>query len=246
PVFVGEILVETLPRLSFGVVHPQLAQAGLIVQHRGGDLLSIGRELDVAEVGEPRHARQLPAGAIDPHELRQPPLRRLLRGQQRDRERRDRASSRHQITRSPHEHMVGFHRMSLKRVSAPTIVLAFLCFMYLITYVARQNLATASGAIGKDLGLSNSQIGQVIGTFGITYAIFQILGGWIGDKWGARRTLFVCGLIWASATVLTGLAGSLVTLYMVRLLLGVGEGATFPVATRAMQSWTPPERRGFA
>jgi MFS family permease len=136
--------------------------------------------------------------------------------------------------------------MSLKRPSAPTIVLALLCLMYLITYVARQNLATAGGAIQHDLGLTNSQLGLVIGTFGVTYAIFQILGGWIGDKWGARRTLFVCGLIWATATALTGLASSLATLYLVRLLLGVGEGATFPVATRAMQSWTPPERRGFA
>ena len=136
--------------------------------------------------------------------------------------------------------------MSLKRPSSPTIVLGLLCLMYLITYIARQNLATAGGDIRKDLGLSNSQLGQVIGTFGVTYAMFQILGGWIGDKWGARRTLFVCGLIWASATVLTGLAGSLVTLYLVRLMLGVGEGATFPVATRAMQSWTSPARRGFA
>jgi len=136
--------------------------------------------------------------------------------------------------------------MPLKRPSAPAIVLALLCLMYLITYIARQNLATAGGAISKDLGLTNSQLGQVIGTFGVTYALFQILGGWIGDKWGARKTLFVCGLIWASATVLTGLAGSLLTLYMVRLLLGVGEGATFPVATRAMQTWIPPARRGFA
>jgi MFS family permease len=118
--------------------------------------------------------------------------------------------------------------------------------MYLITYVARQNLATAGGAISKDLHFSNSQLGLVIGAFGITYAMFQILGGWMGDKWGARRTLFICGLIWASATVLTGLAGSLASLYLVRLLLGVGEGATFPVATRAMQSWTPAANRGFA
>ena len=136
--------------------------------------------------------------------------------------------------------------MRLKRPKAPSIVLGLLCLMYLITYVARQNLATAGGDIRHDLGLTNSQLGQVIGTFGITYTFFQILGGWIGDKWGPRRTLFVCGLIWASATVLTGLAGGLVSLYLVRLLLGVGEGATFPVATRAMQSWTPPERRGFA
>jgi MFS family permease len=136
--------------------------------------------------------------------------------------------------------------MLRKRISAPAIVLGLLCLMYLITYIARQNLATAGGDIRRDLGLTNSQLGQVIGTFGITYAMFQILGGWIGDKWGARRTLFVCGLIWASATALTGLASSLATLYLVRLMLGVGEGATFPVATRAMQSWTPPARRGFA
>ena len=136
--------------------------------------------------------------------------------------------------------------MSLKRLSAPTVVLILLCLMYLITYVARQNLATAGGIISKDLGFSNSQLGQVIGMFGITYAMFQILGGWMGDKWGARKTLFICGLIWASATVLTGLATGLVSLYLIRLLLGVGEGATFPVATRAMQSWTPPEKRGFA
>src|SRR5439155_11848129 len=42
------------------------------------------------------------------------------------------------------------------------------------------------------------------------------------------------------------LAGGLVSLFLVRMLLGVGEGATFPVATRAMQSWTPVEGRGFA
>jgi len=136
--------------------------------------------------------------------------------------------------------------MSRRGVSAPTIVLGLLCVMYLITYIARQNLATAGGDIRHDLNLSNSQLGQILSTFGYTYAVFQILGGWIGDKWGARKTLFVCGLVWATATALTGMVGSLTSLYMVRLLLGVGEGATFPVATRAMQSWTPPERRGFA
>ena len=136
--------------------------------------------------------------------------------------------------------------MRLKRPSAPTIVLGLLCLMYLITYVNRQNLATAGGDIRRDLHLSLSQLGKVLGTFGVTYAIFQILGGWLGDRWGARRTLFLCGLVWATATALTGLVGGLTSLYMVRLLLGVGEGATFPVATRAMQSWTPAGRRGFA
>jgi MFS family permease len=53
-------------------------------------------------------------------------------------------------------------------------------------------------------------------------------------------------VIWAAATILTGLAGGLASLFLVRVLLGVGEGATFPVATRAMQMWTAPERRSFA
>src|SRR5205807_4355319 len=61
-----------------------------------------------------------------------------------------------------------------------------------------------------------------------------------------RRTLFLCGLIWAAATILTGIASGLMMLFFVRVLLGVGEGATFPVATRAMQTWTPIGRRGFA
>jgi MFS family permease len=53
-------------------------------------------------------------------------------------------------------------------------------------------------------------------------------------------------VIWATATILTGLAGGVASLVAMRLLLGVGEGATFPVATRAMQTWTAFERRGFA
>jgi MFS family permease len=139
--------------------------------------------------------------------------------------------------------------MPLKRpgfVSAPSVVLGLLCLMYFITYVNRQNMATAGADIIRDLHLTRGQLGKVIGAFGVTYAIFQILGGWLGDRWGARRTLFICGLVWASATALTGLVGGLTSLYMVRLLLGIGEGATFPVATRAMQSWVPAERRGYA
>jgi MFS family permease len=68
----------------------------------------------------------------------------------------------------------------------------------------------------------------------------------VGDKLGARRTLFICGLIWTSATILTGLTGGLISLFLARLLLGFGEGATFPVATRAMQNWVPSGERGFA
>ena len=136
--------------------------------------------------------------------------------------------------------------MKSKRLTASTIVLGLLCVMYLITYVDRVNIATAAPEIRRELALSNTQLGFVLSAFAYPYLLFQVFGGWVGDRFGPRRTLFICGLIWAAATILTGLASSLVILFLVRMLLGVGEGATFPVATRAMQSWTPPARRGFA
>jgi sugar phosphate permease len=135
---------------------------------------------------------------------------------------------------------------SFKRPKPTTIVLGLLCMMYLITYVDRVNIATAAGDIRRELSLSNTQLGLVFSAFAYPYLLFQVFGGWVGDRFGPRKTLFVCGLIWATATILTGLAASLTMLFLIRVLLGVGEGATFPVATRAMQSWTPPERRGFA
>lgn len=134
----------------------------------------------------------------------------------------------------------------MKRPTAPGTVLGLLCAMYLITYVDRVNIATAANDIRRDLSLSNTQLGLVFSAFAYPYLLFQVFGGWMGDRFGPRLTLFVCGVIWASATILTGFAGGLASLFLVRILLGIGEGATFPVATRAMQAWTAVERRGFA
>src|SRR5229473_791316 len=136
--------------------------------------------------------------------------------------------------------------MRPRRLKPTEIVLGLLCLMYLITYVDRVNISTAADAIKRELGLSNIQLGFLQLAVGYPYLLFQIFGGWIGDRFGPRRTLFLCGLVWATATILTGFAGGLVTLFLCRLLVGVGEGATFPVATRAMQNWTPLGRRGFA
>src|SRR4029079_17586856 len=113
------------------------------------------------------------------------------------------------------------------RFKATHVVLAMLCAMYFITYVDRVNIGTAANEIRKELHLSNTQLGLVFSAFAYPYLLFQVFGGWVGGRFGPRATLFVCGLIWASATILTGLAGSLATLFLVRVLLGVGEGATF-------------------
>ncbi len=136
--------------------------------------------------------------------------------------------------------------MKIRKPSAPSIVLFLLCLMYFLTYIDRVNVATAASGFKEDFKLSKTELGLVFSGFGWTYLLFQVMGGWLGDRLGPRKTLFVCGSIWALATALTGLATGLVSLMIFRLALGFGEGATFPTATRVMQSWTPVGRRGFA
>jgi MFS family permease len=129
--------------------------------------------------------------------------------------------------------------------SASRVVLLLLCAMYFITYVDRVNVSTAATAFKQEFALSNTQIGFVFSAFAYPYLVFQIVGGWLADRFGTRRTLAVCALVWASATVLSGLAVGFVSMVAARILLGLGEGATFPAATRAMSSWFPAAQRGF-
>jgi ACS family glucarate transporter-like MFS transporter len=129
---------------------------------------------------------------------------------------------------------------------ATSIVLVMLCVMYFITYLDRVNVSTAAAGFGKEFHLSHMEIGLVFSAFAYPYLAFQVIGGWISDRFGAKRTLTFCGALWAVATLLTGLAGGLMSLLVARLLLGFGEGATFPASTTAMARWVAKEKRGFA
>jgi MFS transporter, ACS family, glucarate transporter len=134
----------------------------------------------------------------------------------------------------------------MRRLRVTDIVLVLLCLMYFITYLDRVNVSTAAAGFAEDFHLNRMQIGLVFSAFAYPYLVFQIIGGWISDRFGARRTLIACGLIWASATVLTGMASGLVSLLIARVALGFGEGATFPAATATMSRWVAREKRGFA
>ena len=134
-----------------------------------------------------------------------------------------------------------------KRVFAPTnIVLLLLCLMYLLTYIDRVNVSTASNLFEKELGLNKTEVGFIFSVFAYPYLIFQIIGGYLGDRFGPRKVLAICSLIWGVATILTGVVNGFVAMVIARLLLGFGEGATFPTATSAMAKWTRPVDRGFA
>jgi sugar phosphate permease len=129
---------------------------------------------------------------------------------------------------------------------ATTGVLFLICVMYGITYIDRVNVSTAASVFQRELHLTNAQVGLVFSAFAYPYLIFQIIGGWVSDRFGARLTLTLSAIVWAVATLLTGLAGGLATMLCARVMLGFGEGATFPAATRAMSDWTQEKKRGFA
>src|SRR5690349_9955172 len=129
--------------------------------------------------------------------------------------------------------------------SAPSKVLALLCAMYFINYIVRVNVSTAAAVFQPELHLSNTEVGLIFSAFAYPYLVFQIAGGWVADKFGARRALTVFAVLWSSATVLMGLTNSLSGMVLGRVLVGIGVSA-LPVATRAMSNWTRAEKRGFA
>ena len=65
----------------------------------------------------------------------------------------------------------------------------------------------------QDLGLSNFALGLAFSAFNYSYAPFQLVGGWFADRFGARRTLTVCGLAWSVTTIATGAVTGLASLF---------------------------------
>jgi MFS family permease len=131
-------------------------------------------------------------------------------------------------------------------ISLSNQVLFVLCLMYLVMYVDRVNIATVAPRMTADLGLNNTQFGLAISAFAYPYALFQLIGGWVSDRFGPRRALALSGVVVCLATACTGLVGGLGSLIAARVMLGFGEGSAFPTATRALSVWMPRARWGLA
>ena len=126
------------------------------------------------------------------------------------------------------------------------LILFVLCLMYFVAYIDRVNISVAGPAMRKDLGLTPIELGLIFSAFAYPYAAMQIVGGWASDRFGPRRVLAALSALWAAATILSGLAWSVKSLVVCRVLVGVGEGGAFPTATRAFTWWLPARERGFA
>lgn len=125
-------------------------------------------------------------------------------------------------------------------------ILALTVAAYMITYIDRVVISSAVPSIQKEFGFSIVTMGWILSSFQWAYAIFQIPGGWLGDRIGPRRALALIVTWWSAFTCATIFAWSAVSMAVIRFLFGMGEAGAFPIATRSLSRWMLPTERGFA
>ena len=133
--------------------------------------------------------------------------------------------------------------------AAPRInnaILPLLGIGVFINYIDRGNLATAAPLMRGELHLSGTQIGLLMSAFFWIYVPAQILAGWLAERINAYRTLAAGLALWSLATIGTGLVSGFGELLALRLLLGLGESATFPCMSKLLAQHVPPAKLGMA
>jgi len=137
-----------------------------------------------------------------------------------------------------------------KNPTAPAVSPRYLVFLLalalFISYVDRGNLATAAPLIKTELGLNEAQYGLLASAFYWTYVAFMMPVGWATERFGAHRVLAIGVFLWSVATLLTGFAGSILALLLLRLLLGAGESVVFPSSSSLIAKYVPEAQRGSA
>ncbi len=127
-----------------------------------------------------------------------------------------------------------------------SIVLGLMVFSVFINYVDRGNLSIAVPMIKDELHLSASQLGILLSGFFWAYGPSQILAGWLVDRFDVNWVLAAGFFVWSAATGVTGILHGFVALFVVRLVLGIGESVAYPAYSRILAQHFPFSHRGFA
>ena len=125
-------------------------------------------------------------------------------------------------------------------------VLVLLFFLSMITYIDRVCISVAGPVMQEELGLTPTMWGWVVGAFTISYALFEIPTGAMGDRFGSRITLSRIVLWWSAFTAATGAVSSFSVLLITRFLFGIGEAGAYPNATSTISRWFPKAQRARA
>jgi MFS transporter, ACS family, glucarate transporter len=122
-------------------------------------------------------------------------------------------------------------------------VVFFAVTLAIITYIDRVCMSQAAGDIQRDLHFSKQDMGWVFAAFAVAYGLFEVPGGWMGDRFGPRRTLLRVVLWWSLFTAATGRAWNLASMAVCQFLFGAGDAGCFPNLSKAFTIWLPTRER---
>lgn len=129
---------------------------------------------------------------------------------------------------------------------AQWIALTLLVVSICINYMDRGNLSVAAHDLSLELRLDPAYTGFLLSAFFWSYASFQIVSGWLIDRYNVNWVYAAGFFLWSLATVLSGLAGTFVELFALRLILGMSESVAYPSYSKIIAGGFPEKQRGMA
>jgi len=123
------------------------------------------------------------------------------------------------------------------------VVLGLLAALSVITFIDRMAIAVTGPAIQKDLGLTPSQWGWVLGAYTFAYAVFEVPSGAIGDRFGYRKELTRITVWWSFFTAITAACVNFWQLTAARFLFGLGAAGAYPNMSGVLYRWFPKRER---
>ena len=123
------------------------------------------------------------------------------------------------------------------------VTVALALTIAVVMYIDRVCISQAAPLISRDLGLTKVEMGWAFSVFAWAYALFEIPGGWLADRYGPRRVLTRIVVWWSFFTAATGWVWNFSSLLVTRTLFGAGEAGCFPNITRIFTLWLPRGQR---
>ena len=118
--------------------------------------------------------------------------------------------------------------------------------VYIISFMDRTNISYAFAGIGHEFHVGKAAQGEAGGIFFVGYVMLQIPGGWLAERWSARKFVAIMIVLWGLMALACGLVHTFRELVIARFFLGVAEGGIWPAILVLLSHWFPVQERARA
>lgn len=132
------------------------------------------------------------------------------------------------------------------RYTGAAVLVSLMALSLFVNYIDRGNLATGATQIRADLNLSATGYGALLSAFYFAYAFCQLPAGALADRIGGKLVLGIGAALWSISTILTGIVHGFIGLFILRMMLGVGESVAFTTTSKIIASNVPRTKIGLA